>query len=305
MKKLLLLPVLFSFSVAAFAQQDALYSQYMFNMMLINPGYTGSRDVTSVTALYRKQWVNMPGAPETMTFSADMPLKNEKMGIGVIAYNDKIGVINNTGFYGNYSYRVRLTNNSTLAMGASFGVTNYQANYASVKVNEAGIATDPAFTQNISRLLPNAGVGLYWSSDKFYVGFSMPHVFDDKLIKNPLFSAREYRHVYLMGGYVFDLSHHVKLKPSTLIKEVAGAPIQVDLNAQIWLYDKYSFGISYRSFTAPVFLVEIQLFEQLRFGYAYDYTMNKMRYYNNGTHEFLLRYEFGYDKGKMITPRYF
>lgn len=306
MKKIKLALVLFAASLSnAFAQQDALFSQYMFNMMLINPAYTGSRDIISLNAMYRKQWVNVPGAPETMTFSTDAPFRNETMGGGLVVYNDKIGVTTNTGFYANYAYRVRLSNNSTLAMGASLGLNNYNANFTKVMADENGELNDKAFASNINKVLPNIGAGLYYSNDKFYLGLSLPHVLNNKLDKDQGLTARQYRHAYLMAGYVFTLNHHFKLKPSTLIKDVYGAPIQVDLNANLWMYDKFAVGLSYRSLAAPVFIAEIQLLHQLRFGYAFDYTHNRIRNYNNGTHEIMLRYELGYDRSRMITPRYF
>ncbi len=290
------------------AQQDALFSQYMFNTMLINPAYTGSRDVVSLNALYRKQWLNVKGAPETMTFSADTPLRNERMGAGLVVYNDRIGLVNNTGFYANYAYRARLNSNLLLSMGVSAGAMNYRANYSEAQLNEHGESNDPAFAKNVNRILPNLGLGLYLNSDRFYIGLSIPHVLNNKLSSNfggGMTIARQYRHLFLIAGYVFDLNHYMKLKPSTLIKQVYGAPIQMDLNANLWFYDRIALGLSYRSLDAPVFLLEVQIFDQLRFGYAFDYSHTRVRHYNVGTHEVMLRYEFGYDKGKMITPRYF
>lgn len=305
MKKIHLLLALLAFTAYhSYGQQDALYSQYMFNMMLVNPAYTGSRDLVSLNAMYRKQWLSMDGAPETMTFSADMPLRNERMGTGLVLYNDRLGVISNTGIYGNYAYRVQLSNNATLSMGANLGFTYYHANFSKVKLGEDG-RSDEAFSSNYSKILPNLGAGLFYNSDKYYIGLSLPHALNHKLNQAGVHQAHQYRHWFLAGGYVFTLNHHLKLKPSGMVKQVSGAPIQLDVNANLWLYDKYSVGLSYRSLDAPVILLEAQLLEQLRFGYAFDYSHTRLRKYNNGTHEFLLRYEFGYDKGKMITPRYF
>lgn len=288
------------------AQQDALFSQYMFNTMLINPAYTGSREIISLNALYRKQWLNVQGAPETMTFSADSPFPNEKMGGGVVLYNDRIGLVNNTGFYLNYSYRARISQTFLLSMGVSAGASNYRANYTEAKLDETGTGNDAAFSQDVNKILPNVGAGLFLNSDKFYIGISVPHVLNNKLIGSSLDkTARQYRHYFLVAGYVFTLNHALKLKPSTLIKQVYGAPIQMDLNANLWIHDRIGIGLSYRSLDAPVILAEIQLFEQFRLGYAFDYSHTKLKEYNSGTHEIMLRYEFGYDKGKMITPRYF
>ncbi|WMJ74656.1 type IX secretion system membrane protein PorP/SprF [Cytophagaceae bacterium ABcell3] len=306
MKKLIfLLLVLVLFPALAKAQQDALFSQYMFNMLLVNPAYAGSREVVSLNALGRKQWIGIPGAPETATFSADMPFRNETMGAGITLFNDRIGVFSNTGMYASYAYRLQLTKSTLLSAGVSAGFTNFQANFTSVQLDEFGNSGDLAFSQDLSRFLPNVGIGLFLNSDKYYIGFSIPQMLTNRLDLDRSYSARQYRHIFLMGGYVFTLNQHLKLKPSTLIKQVHGAPIQVDLNANLWLYDRYSVGISYRSLTAPVLILEMQLLDQFRLGYAFDYTHSQLRYYNNGTHEIMLRYEFGYDKRKMVSPRHF
>jgi type IX secretion system PorP/SprF family membrane protein len=307
MKKLLLIFAFFTASLSPlFAQQDALFSQYMFNMMLVNPAYTGSRDVISLSALYRNQWANAPGAPQTMTFSADAPLKREKMGIGLTVFNDKIGVVNNSGFYATYSYRIRLTNNSTLALGANVGGTYYTARLSSVDYTDDN-TYDPAFASNVSKFMPNIGLGIYYSTDKLYIGLSSPHLLNNQLDNSSGTTARQYRHYFLMGGYLFKLNHALKLRPSVLVKQVYGAPIQADLNCNLWFYDKFAVGLSYRSLDAPMILLEAQILEQLRFGYAFEYTVNSFSKYAShyGTHELMLRYEFGYDKGKVLTPRYF
>lgn len=307
MKKIkLLFTLLVLGQVSVFAQQDGLFSQYMFNTMLINPAYTGSRDVLSLNALYRKQWVNVPGAPETATFSADSPLKNEKMGVGLTVYNDRIGVTNSTGIYGNYAYRIQLSNNSTLSMGASVGLTYYKADLASVKYTDDN-TYDNAFGSNVQKWMPNIGLGLFYNTDKFYAGLSMPHVLNNQLDNDPGLTSRQSRHAYLLAGYVFELNHKFKLRPSALLKYVSGAPIQLDLNANLWMYDLVAFGISYRSLDAPLFMIEVQATEQLRLGYAFDYSLSLKPESNLGrtTHEIMLRYEFGYDKSKIVTPRYF
>lgn len=306
MKKLSLLVLIFTMAWHANAQQDALFSQYMFNTMLINPAYTGSREIVSLSALYRKQWLNVQGAPETMTFSADSPFPNEKMGGGIVLYNDRIGLVNNTGFYLNYSYMARVSQTFLLSMGVSAGASNYKANYTEAKLDETGTGNDAAFSQDVNKIMPNVGAGLFLNSDHFYIGISAPHILNNKLEGSSLDkTARQYRHYFLVAGYVFNLNHALKLKPSTLIKQVYGAPIQMDINANLWIHDRIGIGLSYRSLDAPVVLAEIQLFEQFRLGYAFDYSHTKLKEYNSGTHEIMLRYEFGYDKGKMITPRYF
>lgn len=287
-----------------------MYSQYMFNTLIINPAYAGSRDVLSATALHRRQWVNVDGAPITTTFSADAPLKNEKVGLGLTLINDRIGVSNNTGVFANYAYRIRLTNAGTLAFGLSAGISQFKANLSEVKASSENSISDPAFSENQVRLLPNFGAGLYYSTDKYYVGLSVPHLLNNKLANeyakatgNEL--ARQFRHFFFAFGGVVPLSTNLKLKPSTLVRYVYGAPLQLDLNCNLWLYDVLALGASYRTDKTVVGLVEIQATPQFRVGYAYDINFQKISPANSGSHEIMMRYEFAFKKKKFLTPRYF
>lgn len=304
MKKLLII-----FSVAlsvsqASAQQDAMYSQYMFNYMIVNPGYAGSRDVLSVTGMYRKQWINVDGAPSTLTFSADMPIANERMGVGLTVFKDQIGKEGNTGVYGSYAYRVRLTTRGTLSFGANLGFTQYSADLTNVALNSTN--PDNAFSGNIREMNPNFGFGMYYSTDKFYLSVALPHILDSKLgdLSNLGRSVLR-KHYFLGAGLVFPVSPNVKLKPSTLVKIVEGAPIEGDFNLNAWYVDKIGLGVSYRTGDAFVAMLEFQATTGLRFGYSYDITTTRLARYASGTHEIMVRYEFGTLKKKIITPRYF
>jgi len=298
--------------VKTMAQQDPMYTQYMFNMLPLNPAYAGSRDVVSMTALYRNQWVNLPGAPQTTTFSIDAPIKKEKIGIGINVFNDRIGIFNNTSINAMGSYRIRLKK-STLAFGIQAGATQMSANYGGVRTSNLGNGGDPVFEQNFNAWLPNIGAGVYYSSDRFYVGLSLPHLLDNKIsnyVKNQqvvdgYFGASQFRHVFLIGGYVFQLNRDLVLKPSLIYKFVEGAPMQLDLNCNLWIYDKFGIGASYRSIDAVSLLFEVQATQQIRFGYAFDYSHTRLRTFSYGSHEIMVRYEFGYNKSKVISPRYF
>jgi type IX secretion system PorP/SprF family membrane protein len=286
---------------STWAQQDAMYSQYMFNYLAINPGYAGSRDVLSVTGLYRKQWVNVDGAPTTITLTADAPIARERMGVGLTVFSDKIGQEENTGVYGTYAYRLRLSQKGTLGFGANVGFTQYRANLGGLA------STNPESFGNISEFNPNFGFGIFYSTDKFYLSVSLPHVLDSKLgsISNGLTSSLARKHYFLGAGYVFTINPSVKLKPSFLVKVVEGAPIQGDLNANVWLVDRIGLGILYRTGDAFAGLFEFQVTPSFRFGYAYDLTTSRLGAYTSGTHELMLRYEFATKKKKIITPRYF
>jgi type IX secretion system PorP/SprF family membrane protein len=309
-------------SLSSFAQQEVIYSQYMFNTLALNPAYAGSRDVLSVTAVGRYQWLNIDGSPKTHSFSVDMPFKNEKMGVGIIAYNDAIGVANNTGVNIAYSYKLKLGERSTLALGLQPTITSLSL--ALSKVNNLIDITDPIFNSgDVTNLTFNAGVGLYLSNDKGYVSLSVPQIIEQKNFPKITTSiGKNQRHYFLTMGFVVGKGNF-KVKPSTIIRYVNGSPAGIDGNINFWIKDKISFGISGRKsqptfqgidkIDAAVGLFELQLSPQLRLGYAYDYNQTRV---NGGSdlfkkitgtpsHEWLLRYEFGYGKSKILTPRYF
>lgn len=287
------------------AQTEPMYSQYMFNMININPAYAGSRSVPSLTTLFRKQWVGIPGAPQTTSLSLDMPLNEDKAGLGFQLLDDRLGVEKTTGAQVNYAYRVHVSEKGVLAMGLRAGLLNYSANYSQVSTIAEN---DPAFYQNVSGLLPTAGAGVYYMTDRFYAGLSVPSLLQTRLNEQQqtdVSSKVSGLHFFATMGYVLSLSEDIKLKPSVLVKSVSGAPIQLDVNSNIWLQDKISFGLSYRTGDAVVGMVEWQMNDQLRFGYGYDHTVSKLNPYNQGTHEIMLRYEFGSARTSYVSPRYF
>ncbi|MES2520687.1 MAG: type IX secretion system membrane protein PorP/SprF [Bacteroidota bacterium] len=304
------------------AQQEVQYSQYMFNMLAVNPAYAGSRDVLSMTGLYRQQWVNIEGAPTTQSFTIDMPIKKEKVGIGLQAYNDQIGAFKNTGVYLSYAYRVKVSQRTTLSMGVQGGVTNLTGNLIGVQRTLSGTDSDPAFSGNISKWLPNAGVGLYLSNDRGYIGLSCPSLIqnrfkDGEATKSSDSVARQERHYFLMMGFVLPLGRSLALKPSILAKATRDAAA-FDFNLNLWIKDRIAIGGSWRTnnknFNSPfnnlngdaaIGMLEIQATDQFRLGYAYDFMINGLKGKQGGSHEVMLRYEFGYRKAKILTPRYF
>ncbi len=289
------------------AQQEAMYSQYMFNTLAINPAYAGSRNVTSATALYRNQWVGIQGAPETITLSIDAPINSKKVGLGLQVFNDKIGITNTTGAFASYAYRIRL-NKGTLAFGLQAGASQYRADFQSVSLNSFP-SNDPAFSENVNKVLINFGAGVYYNTDRFYMGFSSPQILNNKLsdftVQNSNVYSGQALHLFFATGYVFPLGDVLALKPSVLIKGVKGAPIEADLNATLWINDVIAFGLQYRTEADVAAMVEVQASPQFRIGYSYDRSLTKLVQYNSGSHEIMLRYEFGFKKGKIISPRYF
>ncbi len=304
------------------AQQEVLYSQYMFNMLALNPAYAGSRDVLSITALGRYQWVGVNGAPNTHSLTLDMPFQNEKMGVGITAYNDNIGKWNTTGLNLAYAYKFKLTERTTMSLGLQPTVMNVSANLAGVKTFEGG---DPSFVDDISRFLVNAGLGTFISNDKAYFGISVPQLIEQRISPNPDGKGKTQRHYFAMMGLVLGKGHF-KVKPSTVIRVTKGAPVGLDGNLNVWYRDKISLGVSARKsqmvfsgtdqMDAFVGMVELQLTPQLRLGFAYDTALGRLNEEIDGqtfykkiagtpTYEGYLRFEFGFSKDKIITPRYF
>lgn len=304
---------LFMWMQDAHAQQDPMYSQYMFTMLTVNPAYAGSRDVLSVNSLYRKQWIGLEGAPRTATLTLDMPLKSEKIGLGISIVDDKVGITHTFAANAIYAYRIRIANAGVLSFGIQAGINQISADYTSLdfsKVN--GGLPDNAFSSYVNKIVPNFGAGTYYTTDHWYIGLSAP-----KLVRNDLsdsynqemdnsgFRNRQFRHYFLTAGTVFKLNEMLKLKPSVLFKAVPGANPGVDINANLWIKDKLGIGASYRVGDVVLGMVEIQANQQLRFGYAYDISINGLSGYNKGSHEIMLRYEFGFGKSNYLSPRYF
>lgn len=286
------------------AQQEPMYSQYMFNMINLNPAYAGNLGVNNVTLLYRMQWVGVDGAPKTGTLSWDRRQQDSNVGYGLQIYNDRLGIENTTGFQAFYSYRLRFPN-SSLVFGLSGGALNYQAAYSKATTVHPD---DPLFEQDINVVLPTVGFGMLYNSEHLYMGFSIPALLKTKVDANAtLLSTSANNHYFFTGGYIFDVSDAVKLKPSFLVKSVQGSPLAFDINMNAWFQNTIGLGASYRPNDALVGMFEIQLSPQLRLGYAYDYVISNLSTYNvGGSHELMLRYEFDNTKSqRVLSPRYY
>ena len=290
------------------AQQEAMFSQYMFNTLAINPAYAGSRNLISATGLLRAQWTGIPGAPKTSTFTIDAPIEDKKMGVGLQLFSDKIGITTTSGAFATYAYRIRM-DKASLSFGMQAGFSQFRADFSSVALTSEGNSNDGAFRENVSRILPNVGAGVYFNSDRFYIGLSSPQILNNKVSElkaeaTNSFSKKQ-THLFLASGYVVPLGSEFSFKPSILVKGVQGAPIEADLNGTLWIKNAIAFGVQYRTKAALAGLMEIQMTPQLRFGYAYDYSTTSLKEFSAGSHEIMLRYEFGFEKGKVLSPRYF
>jgi len=286
------------------AQQEPMYSQYMFNMLHVNPAYAGNRAVDNITALYRKQWVGLKGAPTTATLSWDRRQEQSNVGYGLQIYDDCLGIESTTGFQAFYSYRIPFEK-SFLSLGLSAGVLNYRAAYTQTSAVQSG---DPLLQEDINGFIPTAGIGVLYATENWYAGLSVPALLDTKInTKNEQVTTSANNHYFLTGGYIFNVSEILNLKPSVMLKAVKGSPIQCDFNLNGWFQDFIGLGVSYRTGDAFVGMFELQISPQFRIGYAYDYTIYNLNLYNsNGTHELMLRYEFNNRKSKqLLSPRYY
>lgn len=296
-------------SLTSIAQQDAQYTQYMYNTISVNPGYAGSRDVLSLTGLYRTQWVGLEGAPKTMTFSGHTPLRNEKLGLGVSIVRDQIWIQDETYLDIDLSYTISTSDTGQLAFGIKGGAHLLNIDFRKTSPENT---TDDDFdlSNNVdNKFSPNVGFGIYYYTDRFYLGYSAPTLLRTKYYDNDVNSisylAKDRVNHYLIAGYVFDLNADLKLKPAVLFKAVQGAPLQADLSGNLLLNDKLTLGLAYRWDAALSGLIGFQLSEGLMIGYAYDWETTELNNYNSGSHEIILRYELISSKGGIISPRFF
>lgn len=291
-------------TVSGFAQQDSQYTHYMYNTININPAYAGSRGVTSIFGLHRTQWVGLDGAPTTNAFSINTPLQNSRLGLGVSFVNDKIGASDQNNIAVDLSYTIPTSEKYDLSFGIKASADLLNVDYTRLDRYDMSV---PTFQNNIdNKFSPNIGAGVYYHSDKLYLGLSVPNFltvrhFDD----NGSTTVQDRLHYYLMGGYVFDVSPTVKLKPSVLTKMVSGAPLQVDLSTNVLLQDKFSLGLSYRWSAAVTAMAGIQVTDGLLVGYSYDFDTTSLENYNSGSHEIFLRFELFNIQKRIITPRFF
>jgi type IX secretion system PorP/SprF family membrane protein len=299
------------FGCGLYAQQDAQYSQYMFNHLALNPAYAGKDGFLTGTLIYRKQWVGIAGAPETASFAMHAPSRNDRHGYGIQLVNDQIGVTRNTSVNLNYAFRIHMGENAVLALGLLGSFTNYSANLSGVRTGTGPnpiSGVDPAFAGNdVNILIPNAGAGLFFHTKRFYLGASAPRLIEQDLSASESSSqAIQSRHFFATTGLVLGAEHaSVKFRPSILAKYQPAAPMQFDFNAHFLFADRFWLGASYRTDDALVFMAELNLSTWFRLGYAYDYTLSELSDYNTGSHEFMLGFDLNFHKRAMISPRYF
>ena len=290
-------------SMVSFAQQDAQFTQYMYNTININPAYAGSRGALSLFALHRTQWVGLDGAPVTNAVSINSPINNSNLGIGISLVNDRIGPSNENAFSIDLSYTIKTSEIFKLSFGIK-GTANL-FNLDVSKLNPKN-QNDSQFQKLDNVFSPNIGAGIYFHSDKSYFGLSVPNFIESKRYDdNSVAIFKEKINYYFIAGHVFQLSPDIKFKPSLLTKLIQGAPLQVDVSGNFLFYDKFVIGGAYRWSAAVSAMVGFQVSNGLFIGYGYDFETTQLKNYNSGSHELFLRYELFNNYNKITSPRFF
>lgn len=293
------------------AQQDPQYTQYMYNMSVINPAYT-TNDLGTINfgGLYRSQWKNTVGAPETFTFYTHAPLSKQiEIGLSVVSDNIGDGILKENNIYADFAYILKLDEKSTLSFGLKGGVTTFDTNFNGFVLPE--FQDDVAFNENSNDLFPNIGVGAFYQRGNFYAGISAPNLLTTKHLENNNGIAQigsEKIHYFTTAGYVYELSQDLKLKPSMLAKMVQGAPITFDISLNALFLNRFEGGISYRLEDAVSAMFNVAVLPALRIGYAYDHTLSNLSDYSSGSHEILLLFNLdllGLGKGYDKSPRFY
>ena len=283
---------------SVFGQQDAQYTQYMYNMNILNPAYAGSKGITSLGLLGRTQWVGVDGAPQTATLSLHSPV-GRAVGLGLSVIHDEIGPVKENNVFADFSYTINTSEKGSLAFGLKAGVSFLDVG------DLTSIEPDP-LNIPIHQTSPNFGAGIFYYTNKYYLGLSAPNFLETRHLEKKggiVTTASEKMHYFLTSGYVFDLTENLKLKPSTMIKAASGAPLSVDLSANLLVSEKFELGLSYRFDDSISGILGFNVNDDFRIGYAYDYTTSKFGNFNNGSHELMLLFDF--NRRNLTSPRFF
>ncbi|WP_373074595.1 type IX secretion system membrane protein PorP/SprF [Zeaxanthinibacter enoshimensis] len=309
-KGLWLLFLLLGLHLNSVAQQDAQYTQYMYNTVSVNPGYTGSRGQLSIAALYRAQWVGLEGAPKTQTFNFHTPLGYNGVGIGMSIINDQIGPTSETMLDLDFSYTVQTSDEARLSFGlkASAHLLDIRFSELNQDYSQPG-GPDPTLQEDIqNKFSPNIGAGIYYHTEHFYAGLSVPRILETSHFdSSSLSTAREEINYYFITGYVFDMTPLWKFKPTLLTKVVAGAPLQIDLSANFMYNEKLIMGAAYRWDAALSAMAGFQISSEFLIGIAYDREITELgqAVFNDGSFEVILRYDFIKALDNLKSPRFF
>jgi len=277
----------------SFGQQKPVLSQYMFSGLVLNPAYAGRHEYTSFTAMYRDQWVNVPGAPKLTTISAQTGIKDRKIGLGLLISEDKIGVHNNLSIYGSYAYNVSLHNGAKLSLGLQGGIEMLRSDWTKLVIDDIN---DPVISGAENNFFPNFGTGIFYHSERVYLGLSVPYILTNRKTQSDDFfqDIRHSRNYYITAGGIFDLAPKIKMKPSFLVRIEDNMPLAFDLNTNFYYDDVIDLGLSYRHGDAIIGILGLQVNRYLKFSYAYDYIISDITTYTKGSHELMLQYRINF-----------
>jgi type IX secretion system PorP/SprF family membrane protein len=303
MKNLVIILFTILFAHQIHAQQDPQYTQYMYNMNIINPAYTGSTEGLAVGALYRSQWVGIDGGPETFTFNIHSPV-GKQVGLGLSVISDEIGPVKETNAYLDFSYTVPVGTVTKLAFGIKGGFTFHDIGLIDLDIIDD---FDPNFQSNINETTPNIGVGIYfYKPNKYYISASVPNILNGiHLDTQGRKIGSESEHFFAAAGYVFDLSENFKLKPHALLKYALDAPMSYDINANVFMYDLVEVGLGYRLEDSFSGMINFQVSDNLRIGYAYDAIRSDLDILTNSSHEIFINFDLNFSTKVSRSPRYF
>ena len=304
--KFLLSLVVFVFTITTtFSQQDAQYTQYMYNMNILNPAYAGSQGTLSIGLLGRSQWVGIDGAPQTMTAVIHSPIRRN-VGLGFSVIVDEIGPVKEQNIFADFSYTIQLSEKGNIAFGLKGGYTFLNADLSLLDLGDS--TPDDVFTNNnLNRSSPNFGTGVFYYTDRFYIGASVPNMLKTLHFEKKggvVYKATEEMHYFLTSGVVFEASDNLKLKPSVMLKAVNGAPLSIDLSANALINDKFELGVSWRLDDSVSAMFNVLIGPETRIGYAYDYTLSNFGEFNSGSHEVFLLFNISNSRSGL-SPRFF
>lgn len=310
MKKLFLVTLsVIAFTVELHAQQDPHYTQYMYNMSVMNPAYAGSKENLSMGLLYRKQWVEIEDAPTTGTFFGHAPV-GKNVGLGLSFISDKIGPVEENNVYGDFSYTLNLGGEHKLAFGLKMGLTFHNVGLYSDINHTLPQQNDPAFSEDISNTYFNLGSGFFYYTNKYYLGLSVPNMLKSKHLDiqrtgDELEFGSETSHYFLTGGYVFDINENVKFKPFFMLKSAFSAPTSLDLSTNFLFYEKFEVGGTYRLDDSFGAMVNYAISPSVRIGYAYDHIVSDLKVTTPSSHEIILLFDLNFPKKVSSSPRFF
>ena len=308
--KYLYIVLILTYASYIHAQQDPNYTQYMYNMNVMNPAYAGSKENMAGSFMYRQQWVGLEGAPKTATFSLHSPI-GKNVGLGISAISDKIGPVEENNVYADFSYTLNLGGSNRLALGLKAGATFHKiglfSDIGNGYIQQPG---DLAFSENTNSAKLNIGTGLFYYTEKYYLALSIPNMLNSKHLdvtqNGQLYQfGSDVKHYFITGGYVFNLSDNTKFKPSFMMKSAFNVPMSIDLSSNFLFYNKFEAGASYRLNDSFAAMVNFAISPTIRIGYAYDYIISDLKVTTVASHEIMVLFDINFPKKASISPRFF